>query len=99
MNTKHDPLTEMILAIALMPFHIFWCGVVFLCLWGWFVVPLGAPNISLLHSVGLWVFVAYVRPSGTSTEPKPVLKQYAMHFAYGALTLFLGWIIHWFMVL
>jgi hypothetical protein len=37
---------------------IFWGGYVGSILWGWFVVPLGAPPISPLHAAGLACIVS-----------------------------------------
>lgn len=36
----------------------FWIGWVTACLWSWFVVPLGLPEISLGHAIGLYSLVS-----------------------------------------
>lgn len=39
-----------------------WQGFVIHLLWRWFVVPIGLPEIGILHAIGLSMFVAVFKP-------------------------------------
>jgi len=61
----------LLIASALFLVH----GVVLTQLWGWFIVPLGVPAISLAWAVGLSCVVGLVTP-----QPAPVPKDRALEY-------------------
>lgn len=75
------------LAIALLAIwsiNVFWGGFVAATLWGWFVVPLGAPAISFWHAAGLGALVSVFlgsrgTPQGNKTDTDSMLL---MGFVY-----------------
>lgn len=61
MNDEIDPWFRRLLLVLALPLYIFMNGVALSLYWSWFVVPLGAPEIGLLHAYALLVLVnAYV---------------------------------------
>ena len=50
--------------LFMLPFSIAWKAFVAVQLWGWFLVPLGAPRVGLAHAVGLMLVatMATVKP-------------------------------------
>lgn len=67
--------TIALLAITLIsiPFSIVWSAFVASHLWLWFVVPLGAPAISLAHAAGLmtikgFIFAKIAKDEKTDTD-------------------------------
>jgi hypothetical protein len=46
-----------------------WGGFAASVLWGWFVVPLGVPEVSMLHAVGLMLALRAL--AGFSGKPQP----------------------------
>jgi hypothetical protein len=82
---------------------------VFLMLWRWFLLPLGLPNLTYWHSLGLIVIFSFFRFDGrqfeksalTSEDPEePTSKGYNWYpllgRQYGYLLFFLafGWVVH-----
>lgn len=80
---------------------IFWGGYVGSVLWGWFVVPLGAPPIGTLHSAGLACIVSLFmgkrgldleENSRKSTEDK-LVEGLALVVMLPLVPLVFGWLI------
>jgi hypothetical protein len=67
-DKKYEDLVKAILALLLVvPLYVFE-GIVFRSYWHWFVLPLGAPAITLSHAVGLGLFVGFLRYSYKKTD-------------------------------
>lgn len=72
-------------------------------LWGWFIVPLGAPVISLVQAYGLILILAYFKARHSTNFVKGVLE----HLTFGQkvgkavginlIVLLVGWIATLFM--
>lgn len=57
-------------------------GIVFSSLWGWFVVPLGFPQISIPHAVGLTMIVSLLRwDSVNKNKPDSLTEAVSMPVA------------------
>ena len=73
-------------------------GLVFSSLWGWFVVPLGYPKITIFHALGLATIVSSLRvgsvaPSSSESPKEAFLKPV---LALGGSWLF-GFVCHLYM--
>lgn len=53
---------------------IFIEGLVFVSMWGWFVIPLGAPEVNLAHGLGLMMLVNWCAKSHRP-DPRELEKQ------------------------
>lgn len=69
-----------------------------LYLWEWYVVSLGfQPIQSLLHAVGISVFIGLFKTTKFSTDDDDRLKHFLTHIANSIFALTLGWFLHLFM--
>jgi|LauGreDrversion4_2_1035121.scaffolds.fasta_scaffold64605_4 hypothetical protein len=50
-------------------------GIVFSSLWGWFVVPLGYPQISIFHALGLTTLISILRFDPAKPTPSDSIKE------------------------
>lgn len=75
-------------------------SVALMCLWSWYVVPLGVKSIGIIHALGLGLLVSLAK--GTKMTPQKE-REYnwsvsiTMVFMVPAFALFFGWIVHFFM--
>jgi hypothetical protein len=58
-----------LVALALATACALWGGFAAATLWGWFVVPLGVPEVSTLHAMGLTLSMRAL--AGFSGKPQP----------------------------
>ena len=58
-----------LVALSLAVACALWGGFAASVLWGWFVVPLGVPEVSMLHAVGLTLALRAL--AGFSGKPQP----------------------------
>lgn len=58
-----------LVALALIVACALWGGFAAATLWGWFVVPLGVPEVSVLHAMGLALALRAL--AGFSGKPQP----------------------------
>lgn len=73
-----------------------WKGYVLSVLWGWFVVPLGAPPVTIPVAIGVSLVVSLLTKSVRPTDIDGELqlgKQAYIAAAGPALMLFVGWIV------
>jgi hypothetical protein len=76
-------------------------GLTFMCLWNWYVAPLGLPVLGFFRSLGLGLFLSYVQKE---TVVRLIVKEDKEESSMGMLISFLvmplflllGWIIHFF---
>jgi hypothetical protein len=81
-------------------------GVAVALYWRWFIVPLGVPDISLMHAIGFGLFVsmfqvAPAKRSGTMThdEKLKVIREGSLNLVLAPLLhMAFGWVTHWCMV-
>lgn len=75
-----------------------WRGFVLAKLWGWYIVPLGAPLIGWVHAVGLSVFfgllLSWAYKSDKDETPWHVVARASV---VPAFSLLFGWVWHCFM--
>jgi hypothetical protein len=84
-------------AVVLFAFALIMHAAVLMCLWNWFVIPLGFPKISLLHSMGITILFDFLFyhyydfkiESNSVTAIKYILIRPAVAFVAGALVYFL----------
>jgi hypothetical protein len=76
-----------------------WSGFVVLKLWGWFLVPLGVPNVNLAHAMGMTLIAHFM-----TSQPHVKEKAYdewwmrtAINIVNPLYVLGLGWLFHSFM--
>lgn len=84
--------------IALMVFR----GFVAATLWGWFVVPLGAPVIGVAHAVGLLLLVTLATSDGYDKDNERgdaayYFKRIVVSLAVIVFALVVGWVVTFFM--
>lgn len=90
-----------LVALISYPFLWAWSGWVLMVLWWWFVVPLGAPEVSMAQGVGLAALVMLVRGHRKADGTEDLTEDLPGIIARGALIpayiLLVGWVAHWFM--
>lgn len=90
-----DPpyLLQFILAVVLSVL----CGAIIMFMWNWFVVPLGLPMIGLVQALGLDTLITFIVTTRVNTNPDPFWDRWITAITYALLTLFVGWLLHFFM--
>lgn len=83
---------KFLFALALM----LWKGFLWLTFWGWFVVPLGAPEISYPLAMGLSLFVAY-SAKYVKLDKEVTIEQLVDSFVFDLSAFIIGWIIRFFL--
>jgi uncharacterized membrane protein SpoIIM required for sporulation len=61
-------------------------------LWGWFVVPLGAPAIGIAAAIGLAATVAVIRPRRSKPSENKGWKEFAIPVMQPLVCVAIGWI-------
>jgi hypothetical protein len=89
-------LVRFILAVLVDASATVWLGFAFWKLWGWFFVPLGLPEVTMPHALGIAVTVAVATnqfaPGQMDDDNMPERIVYA--FVMPATALLTGWILH-----
>lgn len=80
-----------LLAVLALPLLTAWAGFVISVLWGWFVVPLGAPAVGVWHAAGLCTLVCLMRPA-IPPEDTPMLEVLAYGVIIPAVALAIGYL-------
>lgn len=85
--------------MAMVTPSIIWQGYVLTRLWAWFVVPMGAPHLSLMSAVGASIIVNMFREKASADKETPELKKSLTdHVLQGyvgpLLRLAFGWAAH-----
>ncbi len=86
--------------LLLMAFSMVLEGVVLYYLWLWFVVPLGAPAIGLLHALGLGMiihFLTYHFYDFKKNDEAGIWEPLCHLLVRPVFTLGFGWLLHSFM--
>lgn len=94
-----DRLTDAALAIAAIFALVTWLGFVASIMWGWFVVPLGAPAIGTAHAIGLmciWALLS-TKKSKSDGDSTGAYWQSAVQAMGGLFLLGAAWIARAFM--
>lgn len=82
------PIAMLVLAI-----FIPWYGFAVSVLWRWFVVPLGAPEITWAHAAGLSLILGSMRSRLENRGNPPGGVQWAMYILWPAIALAIGFIL------
>lgn len=69
-------------------------GLLLMCLWGWFIVPLGAIPLTLPHAIGIGIIISLFK---TSVKDKDLEKVVLENTIYIAVTFLFAYIVHLFM--
>ena len=92
--------------IVTMLWNILVSGFTLSTLWGWFVVPLGLPEISFFHAVGIDLVASFLCPSTavsqmiqetaeeTGADPKSPFIRVVMYTAWAGFLLGVGFLTH-----
>ena len=72
-------------------------GFVLSVLWGWFVVPLGVPDIGIAWSIGLAALISMITHQDVKTEDRELGVAIGIAIATPLMCLLFGWIAHSFM--
>lgn len=96
---KTDSLGDAILSIVSSVLEFCCSALAMMNLWGWYIVPLGAPALGFAHAAGIYVLVRFatygqIDAGGNDMGPDMeacVLSLARAIFALG--TLLLGWVI------
>jgi hypothetical protein len=87
----------LIFVAIIVPLSI-WNGFVLEIMWGWFAVPLGAPDITVAHAIGIALLVQmFVSHTSKSDDKSSFLSTILTGFFISLMYLVLGAIIHAFM--
>ncbi len=92
----------MISIAALVPLTVAWNGFVISIFWGWFIVPLGLPQISIPHCIGISVIATMLtapaqREKTESSSILNSLRPLGDALAKSLVLLLEAWIVHKFM--
>lgn len=81
--------------IGIITLAVIWRGFVLSVMWGWFLVPIGLPNIGLALAIGISATVAMMTHQATqSTEKSDGGKALIALFVGPLLLLGIGWVVH-----
>ena len=91
--------------VAVMVGSALWRGYVLSTLWGWFVVPLfGLPKLAIAPAIGLSLvvgFLTYQTPPDVEERKRDGVDKWVRIVVLAALlpalSLGMGWIVHWYM--
>ena len=72
-------------------------GWVVINMWNWYVLPLGAPEISFAHALGLATLVSFIARATIIDEDGEEMKRLVYTIASPLLTIMMGWIIKFWM--
>lgn len=84
--------------IALFALALVWRGLVLSIMWGWFIVPLGAPEIGVALAIGIAGTIGMIthKMDGGEKPEGQATKEMVMLFTVPLILLGLGWIVHQF---
>lgn len=79
-------------AIALLAFGAVWEGWVLSVLWRWFLVPLGAPALSIPAAIGVAIIVGMLTHQSSKTDDEDWAAKISAIFLGPPMMLLVGWI-------
>jgi hypothetical protein len=83
--------------VGLVLLAMVWRGFVLSILWGWFMVPLGLPNISVALAIGIAGVVGMLTHQiQVSKDEEDGAKKFLAAFMIPLFALGVGWIVHQF---
>ena len=78
---------------VLVPLLLLWQGWAMSTLWGWFVVPLGLPIISVAEAAGLCLVASVLRMRRTGNSSSDRFEAIAGSIIFPLVSVVIGWII------
>lgn len=97
-NTKNEDV-NLLVGVVLVVFSIlgfFYLGLVYKLMWGWFIVPLGLPELSYLNALGLNLLVNLFSFSNEKKTIKDAKESFMLALT-PSLILLVGFLVHLFM--
>lgn len=96
MNKPKKPhwLVQLFMKISLMVA----CGCTVMCLWNWFVSPLGVPSINLFHALGIDTLVTFIITLNAESTAKQMdsWTTWITNVLFAVVILIIGFIFHFF---
>jgi hypothetical protein len=83
--------------VGLMTILAIYGGVVFWLMWGWFMVPLGLPQIGIAWAIGLSTIVVLVTPTVPNAPQGERTEHLTNVLGKPAFALLIGWVAKQFM--
>ena len=99
-KTKEEEIIESLGALILFIPSILFSGWVVMLLWGWFIVPLGMPEVGLALALGISVLVSAITPVNyhlMEKEGRSSFYKIVFNLIMNAVLLGFGFIVHLFM--
>lgn len=73
-------------------------GAVLSTLWGWFIVPLGVPDINLGEAIGISLIAGFLMPQRPAEKKENAAAEaFWLGILIAAFALAAGWIVHLFL--
>lgn len=97
MSETRSPHVELLKGLVLLALFIPWKGWVLSKLWGWFLVPLGAPRIGVVAAAGVLMVVSFLRPTRPSRpgeDPRVTMADAFRSVLIPAFELGMGYVVH-----
>ena len=76
--------------------YTIWGGLVLSILWGWFIVPLGLPEIGLANAIGVSLVVGFLTRHHATSE-KDLSDRIIESLITPLIVLGFGWVVHLFL--
>ena len=96
---KKSTYKDLLWIVLALPFLIF-SGFTIMTMWEWYFVPLGLPEITIAHAIGIDILVTYLTTTDTKYDTgnkNDNLKRLVYIASYSLSILLMGWICHFFM--
>lgn len=73
-------------------------GFTIMCMWNWYIAPLGLNFISLFQAIGIDMLVTFIVTTDTSNliKKKHFWSRMVTAFTFALMTLLIGWALHYF---
>lgn len=89
---------KILAALILLVPTVMWGGYVVSVLWGWFIVPLGAPPVGIAHALGLMLMASLpLLGLAKAKDEDDALFTIIKSWVISLLALGCGWLYHAFM--
>lgn len=92
MKEVHVKIAGTILGILVIALLVVEQGWAISTLWGWFIVPLGAPSIGVAVAIGIAITASTIRRRYHKTPDEERYKSLAYGFIHPLLCVGIGWI-------
>ena len=90
-----DGCLILVMGMMFIPFSFVINGMILSCGWAWYVVPLGAPQLSYVHLLGLDVLAGFVCHQVNSSSSEISADKFAMHLWIRTVVSMMSWFFMW----